>query len=447
VIDITPPAAPAVSGTTPTNTTTPTWSWTTGGGGNGIYRYKLDSSDLTTGATTTTGTSYTAPAQADGSHTLYVQERDAAGNWSASGSFTIVIDLTPPTTPAVSGTTPTNTTTPTWTWTTGGGNGTYRYKLDSSDLTTGATTTTGTSYTPPAQAEGSHTLYVQERDAAGNWSASGSLAIVIDITPPAAPAVSGTTPTNTTTPTWTWTIGNGGNGTYRYKLDDSNLATGATTTTGTSYTPPAQAEGSHTLYVQERDAAGNWSASGSFAVAIDVTAPTLAISAPSLAVANSSVSVTYTVTYTGADAITLAPGNVMLNATGTANGTVAVSGTGTGSRTVTISNITGYDGTLGITIAANTASDAAGNRAAGSGPSNTFTVDNSSGVFDGKVQPDMTDALKALRIAAGLDIPTPADLAHGDVAPIQNGLPHPDGKIDLSDVVVILRKSIGLSSW
>jgi hypothetical protein len=61
-------------------------------GGNGIYRYKLDSSDLTTGATEIAGTSYTpATNLSEGMHTLYVQERNAAGNWSSSGSFAIKI--------------------------------------------------------------------------------------------------------------------------------------------------------------------------------------------------------------------------------------------------------------------------------------------------------------------------------------------------------------------
>ena len=59
-----------------------------------------------------------------------------------------------------------------------GGNGTFRSKLDSSDLTSGATTTTQTSFTPAANlSDGAHVLYVQERDTAGNWSASGSAAI------------------------------------------------------------------------------------------------------------------------------------------------------------------------------------------------------------------------------------------------------------------------------
>ena len=66
--------------------------------------------------------------------------------------------------------------------------------------------------------------------------------------------------------------------------------------------------------------------------------------------------------------------NITLNATGTANGTVAVTGSGL-TCTVTISNITG-DGSLGISIAAGTASDLAGNMAPATGPSATFIVDN-----------------------------------------------------------------------
>ncbi len=58
-----------------------------------------------------------------------------------------------------------------------------------------------------------------------------------------------------------------------------------------------------------------------------------------------------------------------------------------------------------------------------------------------------TDALKALRFAAGIDTPTQDDLAHGDVAPLANGQRKPDGKIDIADVVAILRKAVGLPSW
>ena len=56
-------------------------------------------------------------------------------------------------------------------------------------------------------------------------------------------------------------------------------------------------------------------------------------------------------------------------------------------------------------------------------------------------------ALKAFRIVAGLDVMSPDDLAIGDVTPLVSGKRKPDGKIDASDVVAILRKAVGLSSW
>jgi hypothetical protein len=74
-------------------------------------------------------------------------------------------------------------------------------------------------------------------------------------------------------------------------------------------------------------------------------------------------------------------------------------------------------------------------------------VDNSSGDLNGDGAVTATDALKALMFASGLETPTAQDLAHGDVAPLANGTRQPDGKIDMMDVVAILRKSVGLSSW
>jgi hypothetical protein len=73
-------------------------------------------------------------------------------------------------------------------------------------------------------------------------------------------------------------------------------------------------------------------------------------------------------------------------------------------------------------------------------------------VADGKLNGnagavDITDALKSLRIAAGIDTPSATDLLHGDVAPLADGKRLPDGKIDISDVVAILRKAAGLPSW
>jgi len=124
------------------------------------------------------------------------------------------------------------------------------------------------------------------------------------------------------------------------------------------------------------DAAGNTAlpAGPSASFTVDNTAPTVSISVPSVALTRNGP-VTYTITYSGADTITLAAADVTLNKTGTANGTVGVAGIGTTIRTVTITNITG-NGTLGISLAANTAIDGAGNTAPAAGPGTTFTVNN-----------------------------------------------------------------------
>jgi hypothetical protein len=63
----------------------------------------------------------------------------------------------------------------------------------------------------------------------------------------------------------------------------------------------------------------------------------------------------------------------------------------------------------------------------------------SDGIFNGTRTPDISDAIKALRIAVGLITPTADDLLHGDVAPL--GVP--DGKIDLADVILIMRNVVG----
>ncbi len=110
---------------------------------------------------------------------------------------------------------------------------------------------------------------------------------------------------------------------------------------------------------------------------IDREGPAVSIGAPSTTLTKSGP-VTYSVTYTdagsGFSASTLAPANITLNATGTAAGTIGVSGSGA-TRTVTISGITGT-GTLGINIAAGTATDILGNTSPAAGPSATFVVDN-----------------------------------------------------------------------
>lgn len=66
--------------------------------------------------------------------------------------------------------------------------------------------------------------------------------------------------------------------------------------------------------------------------------------------------------------------------------------------------------------------------------------------LDGVV--DIKDALKALKVLVGLEPqPTFEQMLRGDVGPVTNGEPSADNRIRMSDIVVIMEKIIGQSSW
>lgn len=72
-------------------------------------------------------------------------------------------------------------------------------------------------------------------------------------------------------------------------------------------------------------------------------------------------------------------------------------------------------------------------------------------VPDGDINGDgivsTADALLATQIASGAIPLTPKSLAHGDVYPLVNGRPAPDGKIDSNDAQQILNKIVGKVNW
>ncbi len=95
---------------------------------------------------------------------------------------------------------------------------------------------------------------------------------------------------------------------------------------------------------------------------ITITPPIeLAVSLPS-PLSTSTGPISWTVDYSGADTVTLAPGDVTLVTTGSVTATVGVSGSGTTTRTVTASALSGV-GTMRISIAAGTASEIGGGTA------------------------------------------------------------------------------------
>lgn len=270
-IDTTLPTAPTVSCTTPTVDTTPDWTWVSGGDLDSAetYRYQLDGGAW---SSSTAAVSYTpGVAQALGSHTLNVQELDDAGNWSVSGSCTIVIS-TAPGAPTVNVTSPTSDLTPQWSWSQNvatPGDGNFRHRIDGGAW---SATDTSTTFTPGSDLSlGSHTVEVQEKNADGVWSASGSATVsVVDPTEGPSCSIDQLAESNDTSPDISFSCTDN----VSVSFMECQINGGAWTnpcTSPASYAGLAQAI--HTFKVRGTDGDGNLSSTVTMTFRIDTTVP------------------------------------------------------------------------------------------------------------------------------------------------------------------------------
>lgn len=274
-LDTHPPQKPQQVSGPWSGSANPLWAWKGGGGGMGIFRYHLDA-EVSAGDPSVPDSNFPSPALSEGPHILFVQERDSAGNWSASGQLKTLVDLTRPSAPIIAPDQKAlvNTARPTFKWTStakgsGGAAAVYRVALDTAKPSGFVLTDSNFYVTPSDLKEGRDTLWVAERDSASNWSMWTPLPVRVDVTPPARPAVAtpDTLPVNKLWTSFAWAGAGGGNGTFKFKLDDSTLAGAAETQALSAYGDTNQklSEGVHRLYVAERDSAGNWSSPGSAA--------------------------------------------------------------------------------------------------------------------------------------------------------------------------------------
>jgi len=161
---------------------------------------------------------------------------------------------------------------------------------------------------------------------------------------------------------------------YKYNLDDSGY--GPETSISSHIQLSALSTTSHTISVIGKNSSGEWQKTTNateYTWEVDLSTPSLVISAPSES-SNTGADVTYTITYSNAAEITLTSSHITLNSTGNATGSITVSGSGNSTRTITVTGISGT-GTLGISLAAETAAAGNGNTTPSAGPSVTFTVD------------------------------------------------------------------------
>ena len=204
---------------------------------------------------------------------------------------------------------------------------------------------------------------------------------------------------------------------------------------GTSFSVTVNlSSGLNTIDLTVTDQAGN-SSSAKRSVKSDTTAPTLAITVPAQDISTTQGSIT--ISGAVADSVTSATVGIKLD---DLNFTPTVAADGSFSQAITMAT----EKTYAVIV---TATDQAGNSATVQRNIIKSAESGASGDINGDGTVDIADALKALRIAVGLEIATAADYAKGDVAPLKEGKPAPDGVIDIADAVVILQKSVGLQIW
>lgn len=299
VLDTTPPSAVLVTApASPSADDTPTWALT--GDSDAVLECRLSGPGFTsptfsacpTGAVPGSG-SYTSDltSRADGTYTLTVRSRDAAGNLGPESSSSYALDRTPPVTPAPPSVpaSPANVATVDWAFSVEAGS-TALCTLSSASAVVSPEAPCTSPLTTVLPADGTYTLTLRARDPAGNLSGTSTASYVYDSTPPAAPSIDTelASPNPDTTPTWQLTPSEPGD---RLMCQLVGLPTAgfATCSSPVTYDLSSWTSGVYHLEVVEYDAAGNASpvATGKTYV-LDTTAPAAAhVYPPSPAIGNS----------------------------------------------------------------------------------------------------------------------------------------------------------------
>jgi hypothetical protein len=189
VFDTTPPAIPAVTApTSPGRDLNPSWSALTEDGSTTECRI---SGPGQLGAWARCQLPLDTPVTADGTYTFEVRATDPAGNVSAAGSGTYVLDTTAPAAPVVTQPTgPGRSHTPQIAFTSEAGTtGSCKLTHGTTVLSDAAPCSSPTTLSLTGLPDGAYALSVRAVDAAGNVGPAGTATYVLDTTAPAAPVM------------------------------------------------------------------------------------------------------------------------------------------------------------------------------------------------------------------------------------------------------------------
>jgi cytochrome c peroxidase len=293
---------------------------------------------------------------------------------------------------------------------------TIRVKINDGPALPPDSTTATTWGTTVALAEGANNITVTAVYL-GYLVTTVTTAITVDLTPPALTLHAVTTPTRDDTQTITGTVEAG---LKPLVTVGSAAVTGPVTVTGGNWfcLVSGLLEGSNNITVTATDQAGN------------ITTRTATITRKTVPFLSLDSIITWSKDDTQTISGTVEAGTIPVVTvnTGAAVGPVTIAGNTWSCR---LSGLAKGDNAVTVS-----AVDPLGNLAAKTA---TVKIVIADGCFRGTGNPDISDALKALRMAVGIVTPTADDLSHGDVAT--------DGRIDAGDALLILRKVVGLPSF
>jgi hypothetical protein len=188
------------------------------------------------------------------------------------------------------------------------------------------------------------------------------------------------------------------------------------------------ADGTHTVAVDASDGAGTHTIVTN-SITVDATPPVIAVTSPK--VVNGRVgSKTPALTFTVNDAHPV-PANTVVRL----DGVVVPAGTASIGPFTVASNHT-------LTV---DAMDGAGNISPTTTLAFTIVLADGRVVSLGASPPTIADALLTLKSAVGINPLVGDQFSHADVAPLDaNGIPNPNGTVDISDALVILKVAVGL---
>lgn len=368
-LDNTPPTTTAAvtSGTAGSNgwytstsaTVTLTAQDDAGGSGVATTYYKVDNVNCSPSNTGACSTGTSATISTEGTHTVYFFSVDVAGNKESQKTFTVKLDHTAPTTShsVASGMLGSNgwyTSNVMVTLSPSDGSGasgvaTTYYKLDDAACAPANTAACSTGTSVAVNSDGQHTVYFFSTDSAGNVEARQSFALKLDHTLPttSAAVTTGTAGSNSWYTSSSVTValspsdGSGGSGlaTTYYAVDNPACGPSSTGSCASGTTVSVSGDGQHTVYFFSTDSAGNSESRETFAVKIDHTAPSVAVTGAS-------------------DGATYTYGSVPKAGCQTSDATAGIQA----QATATVSQLTGSPGHTGtFSATCSGASDEAGN--------------------------------------------------------------------------------------